>query len=142
MIRRTRRATLRLAAGGAATLALAAACQTDSTAPKTDEVRVGPGEIPALDDAPLYSEDGRFFLVQLASPVALYARCTHRSCLIRWEVEPAEFHCPCHGSRFDLEGQVVNGPAEKPLERMAVEQQADGTLLVRTGDRRPGGQSN
>ena len=138
MTRLTRRQTLRLAAGGAALMALSAACQTDRTAPEVDEVRVEAGEIPGPDAAPLHSESGKFFLVNTGEPLALYSRCTHQSCLIRWEDGDGEFHCPCHGSRFDREGLVVQGPAERPLERMAVEQLGDGALLVRTDQRRPG----
>lgn len=132
----TRRATLKLAAGGAALLAVGAACQTDSAAPKVDEVQVGAGELPEPGGAPFHSEDGRFYLFQDGTePLALYARCTHRSCLIGWESDANEFHCPCHGSRFDRAGLVLNGPAERPLEHMAVERLADGTLVVHTDER-------
>ncbi|CAN5670083.1 hypothetical protein BH23CHL2_BH23CHL2_31560 [soil metagenome] len=138
MIRLTRRATLKLAAGGATLIALGAACQTDSTAPDVDEVQIPAGEIPELDEAPFHSEAGKFFLLNAGEPIALYARCTHQSCLIRWEDGDGEFHCPCHGSRFDRQGRVVQGPAERPLERMAVEQLNDGGVVVHTDERRPG----
>jgi cytochrome b6-f complex iron-sulfur subunit len=135
MTRFTRRTTLKLAAGGAALLAVGAACQTDSTAPKVDEVRIEPAELPP-DGNPFHSEDGRFFLFQNErEPIALYARCTHRSCLIGWQDEDGEFRCPCHGSRFDRSGAVLAGPAERPLERMAVEQLEDGALVVHTDER-------
>lgn len=139
MTRLTRRATLRLAAGGAALMAIGAACQTDNTAPEVDEVQVDPGDIPTASGAPFHSEDGRFFLFQdAAEPLALYSRCTHRSCLINWEGDEDEFHCPCHGSRFDRSGAVLAGPAERPLERMTVEQLEDGSLLVHTDERYSG----
>jgi len=139
MTRLTRRATLKLAAGGAALLAVGAACQTDSTAPEVDEVRIGPADLPSPDGGPFHSEDGRFYLFQDGTePLALYARCTHRSCLIGWEDDGGEFHCPCHGSRFDRAGAVLQGPAERPLERMVVEQLEDGSLLVHTDERFPG----
>src|SRR5690554_2179866 len=116
MTRLTRRAALKLAGGGIAIAALGTACGEESAAPKVDEVRVEPGELPAPGAAPLANEPGRFFLFNDdGEPLALYARCTHRSCLIRWEDDDGEFHCPCHGSRFDRTGQVVNGPAERPL---------------------------
>ncbi len=135
----TRRATLKLAAGGAALLAIGAACQTDSTAPEVDEVRVEPGEIPPASGAPFHSEEGRFYLFDDgAETLALYARCTHRSCLIGWEADADEFRCPCHGSRFDRVGDVVGGPAERPLERMTVERLEGGALLVHTDERTSG----
>lgn len=135
MTRLTRRAALKLAGGGLTIAALGVACGEESAAPKVAQVRVEPGDLPAPGGAPLESESGRFFLLNDGEPLALYARCTHRSCLVRWEDDEGEFRCPCHGSRFDRTGQVVNGPADRPLERMAIEVQPDGALLVRTADR-------
>jgi cytochrome b6-f complex iron-sulfur subunit len=135
----SRRGALRLAGGGVAVIALGAACGTDSGAPKVEEVQVAAGKIPDPGAAPFESDPGRFFLLNDGQPLALYARCTHRSCLVQWDGDGDEFHCPCHGSRFDRAGQVVNGPAERPLERMAIELQSDGAILVRTGERSSGG---
>lgn len=53
--------------------------------------------------------------------------CPHRGCKVS-EVIDANIVCPCHGSRFDLEGAVVNGPAVKPLERKAVSINGDAIL--------------
>ena len=44
--------------------------------------------------------------------------CTHEGCLT--EIRNGErFECPCHLSRFDDDGAVINGPAERPLFRLA-----------------------
>jgi Rieske Fe-S protein len=43
--------------------------------------------------------------------------CPHLGCAYRWDARTTEFVCPCHGSRFDRQGQVLAGPAAKPLER-------------------------
>lgn len=45
--------------------------------------------------------------------------CTHLGCAYRWESAKREFACPCHGSVFDIEGKVLAGPAERPLDRYA-----------------------
>lgn len=47
------------------------------------------------------------------------ARCTHSGCLLS-EVTNGSIVCACHGSRFDLNGQVTHGPATEPLTARTV----------------------
>jgi nitrite reductase/ring-hydroxylating ferredoxin subunit len=51
---------------------------------------------------------------------ALSATCTHLGCLTQYEQEHGRIFCPCHGSRFGLDGAVTNGPAPAPLRRLAL----------------------
>jgi Rieske Fe-S protein len=46
---------------------------------------------------------------------AVSARCTHLSCLVRFNDAETAWECPCHGSRFAVDGSVLQGPANRPL---------------------------
>ncbi len=46
--------------------------------------------------------------------------CTHLGCAYQWTPSAGIFSCPCHGSRFSRSGQVINGPATRPLDRYEV----------------------
>jgi nitrite reductase/ring-hydroxylating ferredoxin subunit len=46
---------------------------------------------------------------------AVSMRCTHLGCLVRFNAAETSWDCPCHGSRFDVDGAVLEGPAVRPL---------------------------
>ncbi|MBI4055175.1 MAG: Rieske 2Fe-2S domain-containing protein [Elusimicrobia bacterium] len=61
---------------------------------------------------------------------ALLARCTHLGCTPNWFSDQNRFRCPCHGSNFTPGGDVIAGPAPKPLWRCRVEVASTGDLMI------------
>ncbi len=61
---------------------------------------------------------------------AASAICTHLGCTVN--LAPKGFHCPCHGSVFNLEGAVVSGPAPSSLPWLLVSLSRDGHLVIDT----------
>lgn len=51
---------------------------------------------------------------------AFSAVCPHLGCVVQWNNDEKSFDCPCHGSRFDTEGTVMNGPAETDLSKLEI----------------------
>ncbi|MEU1056236.1 FAD-dependent oxidoreductase [Streptomyces sp. NPDC005876] len=84
-------------------------------APPLDALPPGEGAVVRVDGhrvAVYRDEDGALHAV---SP-----RCTHLGCLVGFNAAERAWECPCHGSRFDTDGKVVQGPATKPLERREI----------------------
>jgi nitrite reductase/ring-hydroxylating ferredoxin subunit len=51
---------------------------------------------------------------------AISATCTHMGCVVHFNDAERSWDCPCHGSRFGTDGTVLEGPANKPLERREI----------------------
>ena len=82
----------------------------------TDQIPPGEGAIVrhGLGQAAVHRDgDGRLHAVS--------ARCTHLGCIVDWNGAERSWDCPCHGSRFDIDGSVLSGPAVHPLEPRSVE---------------------
>jgi cytochrome b6-f complex iron-sulfur subunit len=75
----------------------------------------------------------RFFVVREANRVyALSARCAHLGCTVNWFADLRTFKCPCHGSEYRSNGKNYAGPAPRPLERLRIDLNVNGELVVDT----------
>lgn len=114
--------------------------------------------VPEPNAAPVDFAEGRFWLVNLdssqpndlmyqasdeAQPIqgiaAIYKVCTHLGCIYSWNNATNRFECPCHGSKYRLDGRRIASPAPRDLDRFKV------TLSLANGDtleseEGPGGQ--
>ncbi len=61
---------------------------------------------------------------------ALSMVCTHLGCTVEQKTDG--FACPCHGSRFNMDGIVTHGPAEKALRSLRVDDTAESHLILYT----------
>ena len=52
--------------------------------------------------------------------VVFNTTCTHLGCSVPWDEEKNQFVCPCHGSTFSLNGEVLTAPAPRPLDIYSV----------------------
>ncbi|MBK8020614.1 MAG: Rieske 2Fe-2S domain-containing protein [Chloroflexi bacterium] len=137
----TRRDFLKIAWGAAGALALAEAggVALSFFSPRVVEGAFG-GVIEAgmVDSFPPGSvtpfTQGRFYLVRMPEGgfVALYRKCTHLGCAVPWNPAEGRFVCPCHASAFEMDGQLINAPAPRPLDRFAITIE-NGMVKVDTG---------
>ena len=75
------------------------------------EIEPGEGGIVATGDHKV-----AVYRDEKGNATTLSAKCTHMGCTVKWNAAERTWDCPCHGSRFAPTGDVVNGPAERPLQ--------------------------
>jgi glycine/D-amino acid oxidase-like deaminating enzyme/nitrite reductase/ring-hydroxylating ferredoxin subunit len=88
---------------------------TKSEVDELAEVGVGQGKIIQIDGkkhGAYRSEDGKLHVVS--------AVCTHMGCVNHWNEVEQSWDCPCHGSRFSIDGEVLEGPAYTALKKVIV----------------------
>lgn len=82
----------------------------------------------------------RVYVIRLAEGFrALSAVCTHLGCITRYQPDRNIIACPCHGSQFTLAGDVVAGPAPRPLRWLQMNLSEKGELIVDTAVEVPAG---
>jgi Rieske Fe-S protein len=82
---------------------------------KLAEIKTGEGKIIEIEGkkhGAYRDADGQLHVVS--------AVCTHMGCINHWNEAETSWDCPCHGSRFSIDGEVLEGPAYKALEKVEV----------------------
>jgi cytochrome b6-f complex iron-sulfur subunit len=101
-----------------------------------------------LGEMPIYNIEGRFYLVpyDTSDPnnpyvqagvaaggvMALFQKCSHLGCRVPYCASSGWFECPCHGARFNLAGEVRNGPAYAGMWRFPMEITPRAQIVVDT----------
>jgi Rieske Fe-S protein len=101
--------------------------QTDRLGGGTDGGKAALGAIPPGEGRVLTLDGERLAVYRNANGQlnALSPVCTHLGCLVHWNTTEKSWDCPCHGSRFDPHGRVLNGPAVAALQAKAIPGEKD-----------------
>ncbi len=110
---------------------------------------VSVNDVPEVNADPINFAEGRFWLVNLDSnqpndlmyqasdepnPIrgvaAIYKVCTHLGCIYSWTPTNSRFECPCHGSKYRLDGRRVEAPAPRSLDRFFIQAIAEDETTV------------
>ncbi|WP_300013002.1 Rieske (2Fe-2S) protein [Pseudonocardia sp.] len=106
-----------------------AGCTGAATPPAPVTGPLAPTSDVPVGGATIFAEQGVVVTQATAGDFAAFsAECPHQSCNVA-SVEDAEIVCPCHGSRFGLDGAVLNGPAEQGLASVPVTVEGDQLTL-------------
>lgn len=93
------------------------------------DLTMGQAKTIASPGGHLFIEDAKAVVVNEGGILRAFSSvCPHRECDVKG-FENAQLVCPCHGSRFDLQGNVLRGPARENLRALTVHQQGN-TVLV------------
>lgn len=98
-------------------------------------IPAGPVEDFAPDTVTAFPR-GQFYLARLKDGgfLAISRKCTHLGCTVPWVEDDRRFACPCHGSAFDITGNVMHAPAPRALDLFQVTIE-NNVVRVNTGKR-------
>ncbi len=82
-----------------------------NTNPPDMDLKPGEGRITEIDGKKVAAYRDEKEVLHLVSPA-----CTHLGCELKWNSAELSWDCPCHGSRFTYEGDIIEGPALKSIK--------------------------
>ncbi len=101
--------------------------------PPTRVVLGRPEEFTVGEVSERFKRTHRLILIREATGFyALKSVCTHLGCVPAWSAAQEKFKCPCHGSGFHRDGVNFEGPAPRPLERLAITLDEEHRVVVDT----------
>jgi Rieske Fe-S protein len=84
---------------------------------KLEEVPIGGGKVVEVDGNKI-----AVYKNETGEMKACSAVCTHLGCIVHWNMAEKTWDCPCHASRFTTEGEIIEGPALSPLQKVNIEE--------------------
>lgn len=90
---------------------------------KLSDIPAGSGKTGIIKGQPVAVYNDRGALVVFENT------CPHAACEVEWNDSEKVWDCPCHGSRFEARGNVVNGPASTPLPMLNAHTEGDEIVL-------------
>jgi cytochrome b6-f complex iron-sulfur subunit len=100
----------------------------DSNPAPTTEFDLGSASNYPLGSRSILSEPPAVLIHNKDGFSAMSLVCTHLGCTVKSDAQG--FACPCHGSRYDANGNVTHGPATKHLQKLRVELTDQGNLKL------------
>ena len=66
------------------------------------------------------------FIVKKDKEIEVFdAHCTHMGCILNFDKRKSQFTCPCHKSKFDINGKRLSGPAKRDLDKITYKIEKD-----------------
>lgn len=81
-----------------------------------NEIPLGGGAVVEYNDEKLAIHKDSSGQIHALSPV-----CTHAQCIVNWNNSEKSWDCPCHGARYDINGEVLTGPANRALQKVDIQ---------------------
>jgi len=78
-----------------------------------DDIKKGQGKVISENDQKI-----AVYKNEQGEVIKLFPKCPHMGCFVDWNDEEKIWECPCHGSKFKPTGEVIQGPAGKPLRKV------------------------